>query len=141
MKVFIEAESGSCDKGMYNEKTFEKLSVRTAIVPYPYGFILNTSTDDGDGVDCYVITKAGLKESSKVDCEIIGLLEFFEGEERDHKVLSCLPEEGIELTKELREELKEFIETIFSKYPEVQIRVGSLLSRETALNFIQKHRI
>jgi inorganic pyrophosphatase len=146
VRVFVEAESGSCDKGMYDESTLERQGVRTALrpFPYPYGFILGTKTDDGDGLDCYIITDKPLKEGDSVECEPVGVLEFFEEDETDHKVLavpvSQTNEEPYELDEatgdSLQKELKEFITAIFKKYPEMTVRVGEILPRQAALDLI-----
>jgi len=147
MKVFIEAESGSPDKFDYNETTLEFQKIRRAAAPYPYpyGFILGTITPEGDGIDCYVISKSYLKAGSSVECEAMGMLEFFEGDEIDHKVLAYLPEEAASQPidaaqrEELRSELEKFIYHIFTRYPEMQVRVGRLLPQKSALDYIKQH--
>ena len=142
MQVFIEAQAGSPDKYDYNEQTLEFKGIRTAIAPYPYpyGFIQGTSTPEGDGVDCYVITRSHLEPGQTVECEAVGMLEFFEGEEHDHKVIAVLSSEPAqpEDWTALHAELERFIYTIFTRYPEMQVRVGKLLSKESALDFITR---
>jgi inorganic pyrophosphatase len=63
IRVFIQNEAGSARKHYHNEKTLEL--VRVADVsepyPYPYGFILDTTAEDGWNVDCYVITDRPLR--------------------------------------------------------------------------------
>jgi inorganic pyrophosphatase len=57
--VFVEAEAGSRDKGLYDEATLVRKGTRRALVPYPYpyGFVLGTpGGDDGECLDCFVIT-------------------------------------------------------------------------------------
>ena len=145
--MFIEAEAGSPDKFDYNETTleFQKIRRAEAPYPYPYGFILGTLTPEGDGVDCYVISKSYLKTGSSVECTVMGILEFFEGDEIDHKVLAILPEEAAsqpmdEAQREaLRTELEKFIYHIFTRYPEMQVRVGRLLPQKSALDYIKQH--
>ncbi|MFP4564720.1 MAG: inorganic diphosphatase, partial [Spirochaetia bacterium] len=92
IQVFIEAEAGSPDKNVYDEHTFEHLGVKRACreFPYPYGFIPGTVTDDGEAVDCYIITRTPLTAGTLVDCEPAGLLELFEGDETDHKAIAVL---------------------------------------------------
>lgn len=148
VRVFIEAEAGSRDKGMYDETTLEKQGVRTALrpYPYPYGFILDTRTDEGDGLDCYIIADGDFAEAKVVECEVIGLLEFFEEDEIDHKVLSVpasqAAAESYELQpaarESLRDELDGFITAIFKKYPEMTVRVGEILPRKAALDLIEE---
>jgi inorganic pyrophosphatase len=63
IQVFVEAETGSCEKRQYDEKTLEYKGIRRTILsyPFPYGFIMKTETEDGDGIDAYIITKDDLK--------------------------------------------------------------------------------
>ena len=50
MKVFIECEAGSSDRPIFDEKTLEyrRTSKVSREYPYPYGFVLNTTSGDGD---------------------------------------------------------------------------------------------
>jgi len=139
IQVFIEAEAGSHAKNLYDEKTMEYKETRHVrqSYPYPYGFIIGTRGPDGDGVDCYVITKNMLRAGTLVECKPIGLLEQDENGEIDHKVLAALPGQRVELGEELLKELHEFIHAVFAEVPEVHVRVGSILPREAALSHIQ----
>jgi inorganic pyrophosphatase len=143
IKVLIQVESGSCNKKIYNESTLEYKETRhvSRPYPYPYGFILDTCTDDGDNVDCYLITHEELKSGAIVECEPIGLLKQFENEENDHKVLAVLPNQEIKIRQELLDELEEFIMALFAKFPTVKVSVGPILPREDALHHIETYRI
>jgi len=203
IRVFVEAAAGSRIKGIYDECSLERQGERRALKPYPhaYGFVLGTRTEDGDGVDCYLIgggqSRGGAHEASRpeegirgegspgegyregsdrrygegyreagearagrlgegshgggfeakayvegeiVECEPFGLLEFFEGEERDFKVLAaplgCPPPP----LPPLRDELAAFLVAIFAAYPEVLVRVGSVLSKDEALAYLDFSR-
>ena len=139
IKVLIQAEAGSCDKRLYDEKSLEYREMRHASrpYPYPYGFIIGTRAADGDSVDCYLITHDAVKAGAIVECDPIGLLLQDEGGEIDHKILAALPGQEIELGEELLLELQNFIYAVFSAFPEVRIRVGPILPREAALRHIQ----
>ncbi len=80
-----------------------------------------------------------MSAGSIVECEPVGVLKFFEGDERDQKIISLLPEEKDKevLTKALHEELAEFIYEIFKKFPEITVRVGDFLPREAAIKSIE----
>ena len=54
IKVFIQNEAGSDQKHLHDEKTLEyKHTVRVSrSYPFPYGFILDTTSEDGDNLDC-----------------------------------------------------------------------------------------
>jgi inorganic pyrophosphatase len=142
IKVCIEVEAGSCEKHRYNEKTLEYRGTRRSSrpYPYPYGFILGTRAADGDNVDCYVITKQSLKSGTIVACEPIGLLEQDEDGEVDHKVLAAMPGQAVEVGQGLLQELRDFIYTVFTQFPDVCVRVGRMLPREAALHHIQACR-
>ena len=141
VKVCIQVTAGSSDVHTYNEKTLDfKRTVRISQpYPYPYGFILGTTAEDGDNLDCYLITGEGVDPGAIVECEPIGLLEQHEGEEVDHKILAALPGQDVSLSKELFQELQDFIYTVFAEFPETRVRVGPLRSREAALRHIQAH--
>lgn len=141
IKVCIQVTAGSSDVHIYNEKTLDfKRTVRISQpYPYPYGFILGTAAEDGDNLDCYLITGKDVDPGAIVECEPIGLLEQHEGEEVDHKILAALPGRDVSLSKELFQELQDFIYTVFAEFPESRVCVGPLRSREAALRHIQAH--
>ena len=142
IQVLIQVAAGSRDRKIYNERTLELLETRhgTYSYPYPYGFIVGTSSADGGAVDCYIITKDKLNAGDFYECEPIGMLEQYEGDEIDHKVLAALSGQRIEITPELQKELQDFIYKIFAEYPDVHILVGPIQNKETALSHIQNHQ-
>jgi inorganic pyrophosphatase len=142
IKVLIQVQAGSGDRKLYNEKTLEYLETRQGARPYPYayGFIVGTMSEDGDAVDCYVLTKGGVTAGEIVECEPVGLLEQDEDGEIDHKVLAVIPGQHVDLKDELLRELQDFIYAMFSEYPEMHVSVGPIRSREAALRHIQEFR-
>jgi inorganic pyrophosphatase len=140
IQVFIQAAAGSCDKNLYNETTLEYLEMRRVSqpYPYPYGFIIGTGANDGDCVDCYLITSDKQSPGTIVECEPVGLLLQDEDGEIDHKVLAAMPGQEIAFGQELLRELQEFIYAIFAEYPDMRVRVGPILPREAALAHLQK---
>jgi inorganic pyrophosphatase len=141
IKMFVQVAAGSCDRNIYNERTLEYLETRpgTLPYPYPYGFIIGTSAEDGACVDCYLITRDQVTSGTIVECEPAGLLLQDEGGEIDHKVLAVMPGQVVELGPELVQELQEFIYAIFARAAlDMEIRVGPLLSREAAQEHLQK---
>ena len=139
IRVLIQVEGGSRDRRLYNEKTLEYRETRRMPqpFPYPYGFVIGTSAEDGDAVDCYIITKDRLKAGSIVECEPVGLLEQHEGDEIDHKVLASLPGQDVILGNELLQELQDFIHAIFAHFQELHVRVGPILPQAAALQHIR----
>ena len=118
LKVYIQNEAGSRIKNKHNEKTLEHLGSREISGPYPYayGFILETTTDDGDCVDCFVITQEKMNTNTVVECHPIGLLEVFENGETDHKVITTLPGEHFKAIDGALDSIRRFYEGTSIKY-------------------------
>lgn len=151
IKVFIENEAGSNKKNIFNEKTLEykRTHVLSRKYPYPYGFILETTSGDGDNVDCFVITKKKLKTGEIVECETAALMEQIETswddskkdiEEEDNKILAVLKNEEIEIKDEIKKELGECVLHAFDHIPHKKIRVGRFLDKGAADEYIRKCR-
>jgi inorganic pyrophosphatase len=140
--VFIEVAAGSNEKHAYDEQTLEERGSSHTLrpYPYPYGFVPGTVTDDGEALDCYLLTRRHLAPGTQVECEPAGLLEFFEEDEEDHKLLALLPGEQVEIDAALRDELAEFIYAIFRKYPGMRVRVGEIRGQAEALALLKKLR-
>jgi len=141
IRVFIEAEAGSREKHMYDEATLKPKGVRRACrpYPYPYGFVVGTAggaQDEGDGLDCYVITARRPRAGATVECEPAGLLEMTEDGEPDHKLLAVDPGSEIAIAESVADELRDFIYGVFSRYPEVRVEVGRRLPRQAALDLL-----
>ena len=149
MKVFIENEAATDQKNLYNEKTLEHKKTVTVSrkYPYPYGFILNTTSGDGDNVDAFIITDKELKAGQIVECEPIGLMEQMEKswdeskgdvEEVDHNVLMIL--EGSDsnvVSDEVKVRLTDFVLHVFDHIRPNKNRVGNFLDKEKALEYIR----
>ncbi len=141
IQVLIQVAAGSCDRRIYNERTLEYLGTRAGShpYPYPYGFVVGTNAEDGACVDCYLITNDKVEAGSIVECEPVGLLLQDEGGEMDHKVLAALPGQDATIGPELFEVLQGFLSSIFAS-ADVEIRVGPILPREAAVNYLQNSR-
>jgi inorganic pyrophosphatase len=149
MKVFIENEAGSNQKNLYNEKTLEYRKTVTVSrdYPYPYGFILDTTSGDGDNLDCFIITDSKLESGKVYDCEPIGLMEqressWSEGRggvmEEDHNILAGLIGEPAEITDEIKDKLTEFVSHVFDHIEGKVVKVGSFLDKEASEKEIRK---
>ncbi len=149
MKVFIENEAGSDQKNLYNEKTLEykKTVIVSRKYPYPYGFILNTTSGDGDNVDAFIITNKSLKSGEIVECEPVGLMEQMEKswdesngdiEEVDHNILAVLSEDSqCIVSNEARTRLTDFVLHVFDHIRPNKNRVGNFLDKKEALKYIE----
>jgi len=149
MKVFIENEAWSSNKNIYDEKTLEyKKTVKVSReYPYPYGFFLDTTSEDWDNVDCFVITNQRLKSGDIVECEVVALMEQRETswdpikshiEEEDHNVLAVLKTEHIVVDETIKKNLTDFISHVFDHIPNKKVQVWAFLSKEAAIQYIQK---
>ena len=126
MKVFIQNECGSDLKHFHDEKTLElKGTTRVSrAYPLPYGFVLNTTAEDGLNVDCFVITSRPLTTGQVVECDLIGLMEQIEDGKADHNVLAVLRGEGAVVNENTRQLLTDFVSHVFDHIPGKRISVG-----------------
>jgi inorganic pyrophosphatase len=142
MKVFIENEAGSLVKHNHNEKTLVHKSTTTVSRPFlfPYGFVLNTTAEDGDNVDCYVLTDRKLRTGEIVDCEAVALMEQVEDGEIDHKVFAHLiGEPEILLDEEHKAAFADFAMHVFEHIPGKRMEIGRFLEAGAALEYVKKH--
>jgi inorganic pyrophosphatase len=142
IKVFIQNEAGSNLKNHHDEKTltFRFAEHVSRPYPFPYGFVIGTTAQDGCNLDCYVITGSEIRTATIVDCEPIGLMEQFEDGIEDHNVLAVPVGESAEVTDTLQRTLIEFVENVFRHMKGKQIRVGRFLSGTEAESHIQRRR-
>jgi len=140
IQVFIENEANSDQKNIYNEKTLEyKKSVTVSRkYPYAYGFILNTTSGDGDNLDCFVITNNKLKTKDIIEVEAIGLMEQLEDGEVDHNILAVPVGETTTVDNEVKDKITDFIKHVFDHLPNKTMTIGSFLGKEEALKMIKQ---
>jgi inorganic pyrophosphatase len=142
MKVFIENEAGSFVKHIHDEKTLELKSTTMVSRPFlfPYGFVLNTTAEDGDNVDCYLLTNKKLRTGEIVDCEAVALMEQVEDGEIDHKVFAHLRGEPVVvLDEEKKAAFADFAMHVFEHIPGKRMEIGRFLDRGAALQYLEKH--
>lgn len=137
-QVFIDNPAGYAIKNLYNEKTLEYLrSVNVAVAyPFPYGFFLNTTSGDGDNLDCFVITDRNIRQGEIVTVEPIGVMEVTENDKTDHKVIAQLAGEDAIVNDELKDHLTRFIYDVFSDRPNKHMLVGNFLGRTEAIQLL-----
>lgn len=142
MNVFIENEAGSLVKHFYNEKTLTLLGTTTVsrAYPFPYGFVLNTRGEDGDNVDCFVLTAKRLRTGQIVQCSAIGLMEQIEDGEIDHKILAVLESEEAHLNGDTKLGLVEFTSHVFDHIPGKKMQIGAFRDKAAALDYVRQHQ-
>lgn len=142
VRIVVEVTAGSTLRHTYDEHTLELRSVREVAsrYPYPYGFVMDTVSEDGDAVDCFILTATPLAVGIPTEAEIVGLLEQFENGEVDHKLLAGLPGEAVVLDPDRRRALRRFVRSLFDAYPWAHVRIGRILGADAAGAFLSNHR-
>lgn len=128
VNTVIEIPKGSMNKIEWNRKlaTFELDRVEPGIFAKPtnYGFIPQTLDEDGDELDTLVITEEGLPTGVFLKAKVIGILNFIDDGDNDHKII-CVPEDDrnygkINTLDELSDALKKQIEHHFTHYKDLK---------------------
>jgi len=143
MKVFIQNEAGSFVKRSHDEKTLAQKGEQrvSRAYPFPYGFILDTTAEDGDNVDCFVLTRKPLRTGQIVECEAIGLMEQIEDRQIDHNVLAVLHGEDPRLTSDdVEQTLTEFVRHVFDPIPGKKIQTGEFRDGDAAAQHVSRHQ-
>jgi inorganic pyrophosphatase len=143
MRVLIENEAGSRTKHSYDERTLALTGSATvsAGYPYAYGFAIGTRSGDGDAVDCFVLSKTPLKSGTVVECEPLALLEQIEDGEVDHKVLAAPVGEVAMIDDGVLRNITAFVQAVFAHIPGKTMKIGRLLDRRAAEDFLERCRI
>jgi inorganic pyrophosphatase len=131
VNTVIEIPEKSILKIEYNRTkgTFELDRVEPAIFAKPsnYGFIPGTVDEDGDELDTLLVTSEPVPTGVVVDATIIGVLNFEDGGEKDHKII-CVPASDldsgnrIKSLEDLGEQWKNKIEYHFNTYKDLKKR-------------------
>lgn len=140
MKVFVEQTCEPNKKNVFDKETGEHLETVDfhLTYPYAYGYILNTLASDGDELDCYIITNQRFTHSEIVECEPIGMVEYFEDGQADHKIFVIPKGEDGKITEEVRQNLLDFDARYFEGKPNKNTSVGDFLGKEAAIKEISR---
>ena len=131
MKVFIEKAAG------LNQVKSNDANRVMRDYPYPYGYILHTTSGDGENVDCYVVTKRKLVVGTVVDAEPIGFFEQIEDGQEDHKVLTKLENESVTIDDTVKANIIEFHTHFFDHRPEKVVQMGNFFGKDKAEEYIR----
>ncbi|MBL4644284.1 MAG: inorganic diphosphatase [Candidatus Pacebacteria bacterium] len=131
INTVVEISEKSILKIEYNRDkgTFELDRVEPAIFAKPsnYGFIPATLDEDGDELDTLLVTSEPIPTGVVVEAKILGVLNFEDGGEKDHKVI-CVPAtdydngDRIKTLDDLGQVWKDKIEYHFSTYKDLRKR-------------------
>ena len=143
MKALIEAQRNSDIRARYDEKTLTKNEERSAgdVYPFAYGFIIGTETETGEALDCYLVSDGNVRIGEQVECEAIDAFIFYEGEERDIKIIVKEKNKEAIFGDEDKDRIDLFIKNAFSDHPELKISIGGLEGKEYADRMIAKYKI
>lgn len=143
MKVFIEQTVEPNKKNVFDKKTGALLDTITTSItyPYPYGYILNTMAPDGEALDCYIITEKKLMATSVVECEPVGIAEWFEDGQADHKILATLIDEQKEVDNEVRKKIDDFTAQFIADRSGKKYQSGKYFGKNEALKLIVASRV
>lgn len=129
INVVVEIPTGSNLKVEWNrkKKIFELDRIEPAIFPKPcnYGFIPKTLDEDGDELDVLLICNQAIPTGVVVEARIIGIMNFEDDGEMDHKVVA-VPNDDRELGNEINslsdlpEQLLKQIEHHFTHYKDLK---------------------
>jgi inorganic pyrophosphatase len=94
INTVIEIPMGSCHKVEFDRErklmVVDRVEPQIFAKPVNYGFIPGTLDEDGDALDTLVVTHEPLPTGVYLKAEVIGVLEFDDGGEMDHKII-CVP--------------------------------------------------
>jgi inorganic pyrophosphatase len=129
INTVVEIPKGSMLKVEYNRQkcTFELDRVEPEIFAKPtnYGFIPGTLDEDGDELDTLIICPEALPLGVVLKARIIGVLNFEDDGEMDHKVI-CVPADerdsgnAIKTLEDLPEQWKRKVEYHFNTYKDLK---------------------
>ena len=104
--------------------------------PYAYGFVIGVESGDGDCLDVFVISKEPIPSGTRMTCVAIALLEQWQNDDDDHDVIAVPIDEAADAgsidLEEVRANIKEHMDEVFSHDPNRTLRVGELLDAAAA---------
>lgn len=152
IKVFIEIPKFSRQKFEFDEE-LQKIKLDRTLYspmyfPFEYGFILGTRGEDGDPLDCVLLSSFPTFPGCIVEAEIIGVLEMEDEEGMDHKILAK-PTEKIDprfkeikdiddLPEHWRAEMREFFENYKKLEPKKWVKLKEFREKKVAEEMIAK---
>ena len=129
VNTIVEISKGSVHKIKYDRKrklmVLDRVEPAIFAKPTNYGFIPATLDDDGDELDTLIVTEEPLPTGVALEATVIGVLEFEDDGEMDHKVI-CVPADNrntgdrIQTLDDLGDQWKKQIDHHFSRYKDLK---------------------
>lgn len=129
VNTVVEIPKGSTNKIEWDRGraafTLDRVEPAIFAKPVNYGFIPGTLDEDGDELDTLIVTDEPLSTGIWLKARIIGILNFEDGGEADHKVVVVPADDrqtgdGITSLEDLGERWKQQIEHHFSHYKDLK---------------------
>jgi inorganic pyrophosphatase len=127
--IVVEIPKGSTHKIEFDRKrklmVLDRVEPAIFVKPANYGFIPATLDDDGDELDVLFVTDEPLPTGVVSEATVIGVLEFEDDGEMDHKVI-CVPVDDrhtanrIQSLTDLGEQWQKQIEHHFTHYKDLK---------------------
>ncbi len=129
INTVIEIPKGTTNKIEYDRKrkimVVDRVEPAIFAKPVNYGFIPGTLDEDGDELDTLVVTEEPLPTGVTLEATVIGVLNFEDDGEMDHKVI-CVPADDrhtgnrVKALDDLGDQWKKQIEHHFSHYKDLK---------------------
>lgn len=150
--VFVEIPKGSVQKYEFDEELggikLDRSSYGPVYFPFEYGFIKDTLGEDGDALDCVLLSAFPTFPGCLVKARPIGILEMEDEAGIDHKILA-LPEEKVDprmahikgledLPEHSKKEIKEFFENYKKLEPGKWVKLKDFKDKKEAEKIIEE---
>lgn len=150
--VFIEVPKGSQNKYELDKETgvimLDRVLYTSMHYPANYGFIPKTLCEDGDPLDCLVLSSTIIHPGVVVKVRPIGLLVMEDEKGMDEKLIAVPTEKidprfsNIKDISDLPESIKNEIKHFFERYKELEpgkwVKIKEWKNREEALKYVKK---
>lgn len=96
VKMKVEIPKNSRIKYEVDKDTGEIVADRLIHFPYPenYGYVPDTLADDGDPLDIFLMSEHEFAPGSVVEVVVIGMVEMWDNDEKDNKLIAVFDCEG-----------------------------------------------
>ncbi|TSC74988.1 MAG: inorganic pyrophosphatase [Parcubacteria group bacterium Gr01-1014_30] len=150
--VFVEIPKGSVNKYEFDEELggikLDRSNYGPMHWPFEYGFIKDTKGEDGDPLDCVLLSVYATFPGCLVASRAIGMLEMEDEAGIDHKILA-LPEEKVDprmahikelddLPEHTKKEVREFFENYKNLEPGKWVKLKDFKGQKEAEKIIEE---
>lgn len=146
MKVIIEIPKHSFIKYELDTATDTLICDRILKIPFPqnYGFIPNTTAQDGDELDIVLIINYALHPKTIIDVKIIGYLEMEDEKGIDEKIIVVPLTSNIKNLKDVKKHILDEIKEFFTHYKDDDkdrwSKVGDYYDKQAAIKLYEKYK-